>query len=444
MKLSKPQKLMILLGGLFVLSSCTASFCSPQDITRVMYAYESGNTSDLPNQFIPNAGLASILEQANEQGFDTPSNAYWLALDEKVLAAARLAANDNTMTDREVLINYGYVKFLGPNDTIWGNWDIWTNEINQTFINNGLISEIPNRDFTSLYKTTVDGFAATYRSCITTTTGSYGPNGEYLFEGKSWGEAFSRGLIEGLFVYPVAFLIEFFNSVFVSNVPGLSQVLAILVTTVVVRGLMIAFTFKSTIASQKMSLLQPEIAKLQNKYPNANTNQYEKQRMAQEQWAIYKKHGVNPFNQILIAFVQFPVFIAVWGAMTGSAVLATGSFLGLNLASPLGGTITSNWFQGAWWTALVIFILMTIAQFVAMKLPMWYQKQSQKKVAHTVKSNAAQSSQSQANMVSNVMFVMIVVMGFSLPSAMGIYWFVGALISLAQTLLTRRFIGGKK
>jgi membrane protein insertase Oxa1/YidC/SpoIIIJ len=59
-----------------------------------------------------------------------------------------------------------------------------------------------------------------------------------------------------------------------------------------------------------------------------------------------------------------------------------------------------------------------------------------------VKSNAAQSSQSQANMVSNVMFIMIIVMGFSLPSAMGIYWFIGALISLAQTLLTRRLLGG--
>jgi len=87
---------------------------------------------------------------------------------------------------------------------------------------------------------------------------------------------------------------------------------------------------------------------------------------------------------------------------------------------------------------------MTLAQFIAMKLPMWFQKTAQKKVAHTVKSNAAQQSQSQANMVSNVMFIMIIVMGFSLPSAMGIYWFIGALISLAQTLLTRKLIGVKK
>lgn len=431
------------MGGLFVLSSCTASFCSPQDISRVMYAYENGNVSEDPTQFVANAGLAGIITQAEESGFDRPSEAFWLAIDERVLTAATTTATNNSQGNLDevaILANYGYVKFLGTNSAIWGNWDRWVNEIKLELPT----SETPNLDFTQLYKTTIDQFAAQYRSCITTTTGGYGPNGEYLFEGKTWAEAFSRGLIEGLFVYPVAFLIEFFNTTFASSVPGLSQVLSILLTTIIVRGLMIAVTFKSTLASQKMSLLQPEIAKLQNKYPNANTNQYEKQRMAQEQWAIYQKNGVNPFNQILIAFVQFPVFIAVWGAMTGSAVLATGSFLDLNLASPLGGIITSNWFQGSWWTAVVIFVLMTLAQFIAMKLPMWFQKQAQKKVAHTVKSNAAQSSQSQANMVSNVMFVMIIVMGFSLPSAMGIYWFIGALISLAQTLLTRRLLGGIK
>ena len=444
-KLSKTHKFVILIGGLFVLSSCTASFCSPQDISRVMYAYDSGNVSDNPNQFVANPGLAGIITQAEESGFDTPSDAFWLAMDEKVLTAATLAAttnNQGNLDEAAILANYGYVKYLGTNSVLWSNWDRWVNEIRT----NTLVSpsEAPNFDFTQLYKSTIDQFAAQYRSCITTTAGSYGPNGEYLFEGKTWAEAFSRGLIEGLFVYPVAFLIEFFNSTFASTIPGLSQVFAILFTTIIVRGLMIAVTFKSTLASQKMSLLQPEIAKLQNKYPNANTNQYEKQRMAQEQWAIYQKNGVNPFNQILIAFVQFPVFIAVWGAMTGSAVLATGSFLDLNLASPLGGIITSNWFQTSWWTAVVIFVLMTLAQFIAMKLPMWFQKQAQKKVAHTVKSSAAQSSQSQANMVSNVMFIMIIVMGFSLPSAMGIYWFIGALISLAQTLLTRRFLGGAK
>jgi membrane protein insertase Oxa1/YidC/SpoIIIJ len=87
---------------------------------------------------------------------------------------------------------------------------------------------------------------------------------------------------------------------------------------------------------------------------------------------------------------------------------------------------------------------MTLSQFIAMKLPMWLQKRTSNQVAKTMKNNAAQASQSQANMISNVMFIMIIVMGFSLPSAMGIYWFFGALISLAQTLITRKLMVVKR
>lgn len=444
MKLNKLHKTLILVGGLFVLSSCTASFCSEVDLTRMMYAYDSGLSYNATTQvYETNPGLQQILDQAAEDGIDTPSEAFWLALDNKVLTAARAEAINNgegSLTDEEVLLTYGYVKFLGPNSVVWSNWDKWVGELKTDLP----LAETPNRDFTTLYKSEIDRAVATYRSCITTISGNYGPDGEFFFEGKTWAEAFNRGLIEGLFVYPVAFLIETFNNAFASPISGLSQVLAILLTTLIVRGLMIAATFKSTVATQKMSLLQPEIAKLQNKYPNSNTNQFERQRLAQEQMALYKKHGVNPFNQILVAFVQFPVFIAVWGAMTGSAVLATGSFLGLNLSSPLGGVITSSWFEAKWWTAIVIFLLMTAAQFVAMKLPMWLQKKARKEVGSTMKNNAASASQSQANTISNVMFVMIIVMGFSLPSAMGVYWFVGALISLGQTLLTRKLMEIKK
>jgi membrane protein insertase Oxa1/YidC/SpoIIIJ len=39
---------------------------------------------------------------------------------------------------------------------------------------------------------------------------------------------------------------------------------------------------------------------------------------------------------------------------------------------------------------------------------------------------------------------MIIVMGFSLPSAMGIYWFLGALISIGQTYITRKVMAKNK
>ena len=170
----------------------------------------------------------------------------------------------------------------------------------------------------------------------------------------------------------------------------------------------------------------------------------DKQRLAQEQMEMYKKNGINPFSQILVMLFQFPIFIAVWGAMTGSAVLATGSVFGLNLNASVGNSMISNFFSPGWWTAVVLFVVMAVSQFVSMKLPTWLQKKDAKKVAHLVKNPAADSQQKQMNMISNVMLIMIIVMGFSLPSAMGDYWVIGALISMAQTLITKKVMARKK
>jgi membrane protein insertase Oxa1/YidC/SpoIIIJ len=81
---------------------------------------------------------------------------------------------------------------------------------------------------------------------------------------------------------------------------------------------------------------------------------------------------------------------------------------------------------------------MSIAQFISMKLPMWLGQKKTKAIEKTVKSPAADQASSQTKLMSNMMLIMIIFMGFSLHSAMGIYWFFGALISVGQTLITRK------
>ena len=46
--------------------------------------------------------------------------------------------------------------------------------------------------------------------------------------------------------------------------------------------------------------------------------------------------------------------------------------------------------------------------------------------------------------VSYGMMIFTIVMGFMLPSAMGVYWLIGGLISIAQTLITQLIIGRKR
>ena len=229
---------------------------------------------------------------------------------------------------------------------------------------------------------------------------------------------------------------------------GWAQLLAIFFVTLIVRSVMLLATFKQTTASSKMQELQPEISKIQAKYPNSNTNQYERQRMAQETQALYKKHKINPFTSIIVMIVQFPVFICVWGAMQGSAQLSSGSVLGLNLSESISSVLTtwSNWKDPASgvWTALGLFLLMAGAQTVAMLLPQWLAKAQKKKVAKLGRNPAQKESDNKMKWFTYIMLAMIIFMGFSLVSALGVYWFVGALFSIGQTLITHAIMNRKR
>ena len=304
-------------------------------------------------------------------------------------------------------------------------------------------------NFLSLMQTNLNSQIANLRTCITVNDGYYGHisndplNDTVLIEGKGedfyegWGRAFSEhGFLEGLLVYPIGTMVENFAHIFGMN--GYGQICAVLLATFIIRILFMLVTMPATLSQQKMSFLQPELAKLQQKYPNANTNNYEKQKMAQAQMALYKKYKVHPFSSLLVIIVQFPVFICVWNALQGSASLSRDAVLGLRLSDTIWNVLSNftNWPSNpGWWTALVLIILMSAAQIVSMLLPQWLNKKRMKNVTKLGNSSALNQQNRTLKITQWVMTIFIVIMGFTLPSAMGVYWFAGAIISIIQSVL---------
>ena len=304
----------------------------------------------------------------------------------------------------------------------------------------------PSSDFLKFYHNQLDSYIATYRNCLTTKTDKYGSygyeaNGIFISE-KTWGDAWNKGFFEGLLVYPIGWLVDNITMGFrgVGASGGLAAFFGIVVVTFIIRGLMLVATWKQTQSNAKMTELQPEISKIQNKYPNSNTSKAEKARMAQEMQALYKKNHINPFMTLIVLVIQFPVFICVWGALSGSAILTDGTFLGLRLSV----TIKDALFNGAGWTAaggysavtaLFLFLFMAGAQTVSMLLPQWIQKKKAKEVAKLGKNPAQKQQSNRMKWFTYIMLALIIFMGFSLASAMGIYWFVGAVFSIVQTLI---------
>ena len=445
---SRIWKVLGLVVLVFALSGCTKSLTTNQDKCAVMMSKEDFGAGETYGHYGENSETHKITEYAKTQGYLVPNDTFNNFMELKITSYVEVLKNYTNEKGEKPYANrdeghlrgvatFGGAKIekdgtvnVGKN-VIWNNFDAWVKEAR---IELG-VENVPDNSYLTHYKNTFTNIANGYTTTITPVDRDF--DGVFL-EGKTWGEAFDYGLIEGLLVYPIAWLIYSLTTAFGEG--GWGQIGAILIVTIIIRLVLILLTFKQTMAQQKMTALQPQLAKIQSKYPNAQTNQYEKQRMAQEQMALYKKNKINPLGSLIVIFFQFPVFIAVWGAMQGSAVLMTGTLHGLHL-SAMTGTAMMDFSNAAVCSiAWVIFILMAAGQFVSMKLPQWIQKKKQKDIQKLGKNPSMDQSQRTMNMVNNIMLVFIIFMGFSLPIAMAIYWFVSSLISVVQTVIMQKVL----
>ena len=320
------------------------------------------------------------------------------------------------------------------------------------------IDQVVTENYLTLYKQNLEIKVNAVKTCITKEQGFYGYikgndglNETVSIEAKAsnfwndWGKAFTKhGFLEGLLVYPISYLVDTFAHSFGMN--GWGQIFSVLLVTVIVRILFMAITLPSTISQQKQQALQPELAKLQQKYPNSNTNDYEKQRLAQAQMALYKKHKVHPFLSLLTMIVQFPLFICVWNALAGSAALSSDAVLGLRLSDTIWNVLSS--FSGwpgnpGWWTALVLILLMSGGQILSMLIPQWLNKKRMKSIEKTHANPTADSQAKTMKFVQWFMIIFTIILGFTLPSAMGVYWLAGSIFNILQSVIMH-FIFTKK
>ena len=480
---------MAVLAGVLLLSSCTASFCSEIDKAHILYAFDygvtdyydtqvegtlpvfEGNTNVFYKVVMPTAsdsGIGKTKADAVKAGLNTPSDNYYVQMDKLVLTNALKKSKGETVDFTQVtyeevigsLEEYGYLKFY--EEKLWDNWTNLNDQLRAmtTDATSGVVmDDLPSNDYLTLYKKDMTALIAKYRSCLAIDQGDYGyygyAKGAHYRENKvpveiqqkSWGYAWKKGFLEGLLIYPIGWLTETFAKTFQNGglSGGLAALFAIFLITFIVRSLMIVVTLKQTTGNAKMQALQPEIAKIQNKYPNANTNNYEKQQMASEMQRLYKKNHFNPFSVFLYMFIQFPVFICVLGAIQGCASLSTGDLFGLHFSDNINNVLLNgaNWGNGSAVAALVLFLLMAIAQVASMLVPQFIQRAKRKKVAKLGKNPAQNQQANTMKMVTYIMMIMIVFMGFTLPAAMGVYWFVSALFSLVQTLVVEAITSNK-
>src|SRR5262249_24001916 len=130
---------------------------------------------------------------------------------------------------------------------------------------------------------------------------------------------FDRAIDFGWFYFltkPIFLILQFFYEI-LGNFG-----LAILLLTLCVKLLFFPLANKSYQAMSKMKLLQPELQKLRERFPD------DKARQQQEMMALYKRVGANPLAGCLPIVIQIPVFFALYKVLFVTIEMRHAPFFG--------------------------------------------------------------------------------------------------------------------
>lgn len=214
----------------------------------------------------------------------------------------------------------------------------------------------------------------------------------------------STGIWNKWFVYPMSLAIKFFANLFTTS-EGVGYGLAIVVVTIIVRLVLVPLNVKQLKSSQAMQEIQPELKEIQAKYSSKDAKTQEK--LQKETMALFQKHGVNPLAGCLPIFVQMPVMIAMYHAIMRTDGISDAQFLWFQLGTP----------------DMILPLITGAATFLQQKLMM-------------VGSPSAQNPQMKVMLY--IMPIFITVIAFFFPSALALYWVVGNVFMVVQTILIRR------
>jgi YidC/Oxa1 family membrane protein insertase len=97
---------------------------------------------------------------------------------------------------------------------------------------------------------------------------------------------------------------------------------AILIITVLVKGVFFPLANRSYTAMAKMKNMQPQILAIRDRFPD------DKQKQQMETMALYKREKINPLSGCLPLFVQIPVFFALYKVLVITIEMRQAPFFG--------------------------------------------------------------------------------------------------------------------
>ncbi len=196
--------------------------------------------------------------------------------------------------------------------------------------------------------------------------------------------------------------------------------IAIIAFTLIVRAVLIPLTVRQSRQMKMMTELQPQLKEIQEKYKN------DRQQLSRATMEVYKSNGVNPIGCLGPLFIQFPIWIGLFQAVTQTLPSTPERLVGLSnhLYSWLPGVndvIPINnsflWLDLAQPDTLPVMpVLVGVSMFLMQK---------------TTTMPSADPRQAQTSKM--MLWMMPLMFGFfttTFPSGLALYWIVSNLVGM--------------
>jgi len=279
------------------------------------------------------------------------------------------------------------------------------------------------------------GFAAGTSNDFRFDVGSNGALGYHPFDHFTM----QYGPFYGLFVYPGAYLSLVISWGTRKLWGGLNVLLAIFILLLIIRGLTLIVTLRSSLQNEKMTEVQGKIAEINAKYKGLN-DAFSKQRKAQETMELYKKNKIKPFAAFEQVLITLPIFMIIYRVVTITRPMKTTTLFNIwNFGvSPTSQIFSSNFTHGGWVYIFFLLLVMPI-QFISMKFPQIMAKRRNKHSSSPI--SAAGNKQSKKMKIIQTIFtvVMCVIVVFS-AVGVGVYWLLSSLFTILQSYIVHRVI----
>ena len=190
--------------------------------------------------------------------------------------------------------------------------------------------------------------------------------------------------------------------------------MAIIVATIIFRLVLSPCSFSQTKSSFVMQKLTPKMNAIKEKYQDDPT------RMQEETQKLYADAKYNPIIGCLPLLLQMPIFIALFQVLRSmSDRIGDQQYCFYNLVPNLVTSPSEAFSQG--FLAFIPYLILIIVFAFATFLPM---------VLQQITSNADPSQRKQTLLMSGVMSVMMLFIGWGTPAGVLLFWGTSSIIAI--------------